>query len=73
MAVEGCCHGELTNIYNGIRETERRNPGLKVDLLICCGDFQSVRDAGDLAGLACPQKYRRLGDFGEYHRGEKKV
>ena len=39
VAIEGCAHGDLVSIYNAIQETEAAN-GVKVDLLICCGDFQ---------------------------------
>lgn len=31
--------------------------GKKVDLLICCGDFQAVRNKADLRCMAVPQKY----------------
>ena len=34
--------------------------GIKVDLLICCGDFQCLRSRQDYAGLACPDKYKTL-------------
>lgn len=39
IAVEGCCHGELDKIYATLRTLEERE-GRKVDLLVCCGDFQ---------------------------------
>ena len=39
IAVEGCCHGELDKIYDTIVELEKRD-NIKVDLLLCCGDFQ---------------------------------
>ena len=51
IAVEGCCHGELDNIYAAI-EHAQRTQGVKVDLLICCGDFQAVRNEADLECLA---------------------
>lgn len=37
--MEGCAHGELGTIYATIAEAERFSQD-KVDLLICCGDFQ---------------------------------
>lgn len=37
--MEGCCHGELDKIYETILKVEERE-GIKIDLLICCGDFQ---------------------------------
>ena len=43
IAVEGCAHGELDGIYDAIRAAEKQN-GQKIDLLVCCGDFQAVRN-----------------------------
>lgn len=40
IAVEGCCHGELDNIYGTLQLLEKREQ-TKIDLLICCGDFQA--------------------------------
>lgn len=70
IAVEGCCHGELDNIYASLALTEQRQ-GVKVDLLLICGDFQAVRNASDLAGMAVPQKYRAMQTFYKYYSGEK--
>jgi hypothetical protein len=39
IAVEGCGHGELDKIYETMQYLERTE-GKKIDLLICCGDFQ---------------------------------
>jgi lariat debranching enzyme len=39
IAVEGCCHGELDTIYSTLQHLEQKE-GKKIDLLICCGDFQ---------------------------------
>lgn len=39
IAVEGCMHGDLDNVYATLlhlQEIEKT----KIDLLICCGDFQ---------------------------------
>ena len=46
-------------------------PSPQVELLLCCGDFQALRTADDFASLAVPAKYRQLGDFSAYFRGEK--
>lgn len=62
IAVEGCAHGELERIYNTISLIEKRE-NFKVDLLICCGDFQSTRNEEDLACMACPPKYRDMCTF----------
>lgn len=49
IAVEGCGHGELDRIYETMQMLERRD-GKKIDLLICCGDFQVRAEAGQLLG-----------------------
>ncbi|KAK8382081.1 hypothetical protein O3P69_015202 [Scylla paramamosain] len=72
IAVEGCSHGELDTIYNVIQRLEQMH-GFKVDLLLCCGDFQSVRNEQDLKCMACPIKYMSMHDFYRYHSGEKKA
>ncbi|CAM9984150.1 unnamed protein product [Ascophyllum nodosum] len=69
IVVEGCCHGELPIIYASVLKMQQRQ-GIKVDLLICCGDFQCLRNTQDFRGLACPDKYKRLGDFHRYYSGE---
>ncbi|KAG7157311.1 lariat debranching enzyme A-like isoform X2 [Homarus americanus] len=72
IAVEGCSHGELDTIYNSVVRLEQIH-GFKVDLLLCCGDFQSVRNEQDLKCMACPVKYMEMHDFYKYHSGEKKA
>ncbi|KAK9809956.1 hypothetical protein WJX72_002497 [[Myrmecia] bisecta] len=66
VAVEGCCHGELDKIYETMQALERKQ-NIKIDLLICCGDFQAVRNLDDLECLACPRKYRTLATFWKYY------
>uniref|UniRef100_A0A3P8R1Z1 Lariat debranching enzyme C-terminal domain-containing protein n=1 Tax=Astatotilapia calliptera TaxID=8154 RepID=A0A3P8R1Z1_ASTCA len=72
IAVEGCCHGELDKIYETIEYLEQKE-GVKVDLLLCCGDFQAVRNEGDLKCMAVPAKYRTMQTFYKYYSGEKKA
>ncbi|KAI1300698.1 hypothetical protein EDD11_006044 [Mortierella claussenii] len=72
IAVEGCCHGQLDEIYRAIEERERHY-GYKVDLLLICGDFHSIRNEADLDTIACPRKYLHLGTFHKYYSGERKV
>lgn len=62
IAVEGCAHGELDRIYETVGQLERQR-NVKVDLLICCGDFQSVRNESDLQCMAVPQKFRQMCSF----------
>lgn len=68
IAVQGCGHGDLHAIYRALSALEART-GDKADLLLVCGDFQALRHAKDLATLACPPKYRRMGDFADYWSG----
>nr|XP_045242860.1 lariat debranching enzyme isoform X3 [Macaca fascicularis] len=72
VAVAGCCHGELDKIYETLALAERRGPG-PVDLLLCCGDFQAVRNEADLCCMAVPPKYRHMQTFYRYYSGEKKA
>lgn len=70
IAIEGCCHGELDNIYASISKAEQQG-NFKTDLLLLCGDMQALRNRADLECLAVPQKYRQMGDFHRYYSGEK--
>lgn len=65
IAVEGCAHGELQQIYQAVLGLERQR-NVKVDLLICCGDFQAVRNEADLLCMAVPPKYRQMCSFYKY-------
>ena len=39
VAVAGCCHGHLDDIYTTLLRAQERE-GVSIDLLLCCGDFQ---------------------------------
>ncbi|CAH1454209.1 unnamed protein product [Lactuca virosa] len=70
IAIEGCMHGDLDNVYATLlhlQEVEKT----KIDLLICCGDFQAVRNEKDLESLSVPPKYRSMNSFWKYYSGEK--
>ncbi|KAI3426524.1 DBR1 domain-containing protein [Psidium guajava] len=70
IAVEGCMHGDLDNVYKTLEYVERQRD-IKVDLLICCGDFQAVRNERDLESLNVPRKYRAMNSFWKYFSGEQ--
>ncbi|KAF9201740.1 lariat debranching enzyme [Haplosporangium sp. Z 27] len=72
IAVEGCCHGQLDDIYREIELREKRY-NYKIDLLLICGDFHSIRNEADLDTIACPRKYLHLGTFYKYYSGELNV
>jgi hypothetical protein len=56
-------------IYASIGRLEQAS-GQKVDLLICCGDFQAVRNKEDLATMNVPSKYLTMASFHRYYSGE---
>eukprot|EP00252_Welwitschia_mirabilis_P001623 TRINITY_DN11527_c0_g2_i2.p1 TRINITY_DN11527_c0_g2~~TRINITY_DN11527_c0_g2_i2.p1 ORF type:complete len:429 (+),score=79.52 TRINITY_DN11527_c0_g2_i2:151-1437(+) len=72
IAIQGCAHGELDNIYASIQHLEERE-NIKIDLLICCGDFQAIRNEDDLDCMHCPPKYRTMNTFWKYYSGEETV
>lgn len=67
IAVQGCCHGQLNQIY---KEVARINSKTPIDLLIILGDFQSIRNAQDFKSIAIPPKYQKFGDFISYYNNE---
>lgn len=62
IAVVGCAHGELEQIYDTISLIEEEE-NIKVELLLCCGDFQSTRNLNDLHCMAQPIKYHDMCTF----------
>ena len=52
-------HGELDLVYERLQQLERER-NIRVDLLLCCGDFQAVRDEQDLEDMAVPEKYKKM-------------
>lgn len=70
IAVEGCMHGDLDNVYSTLRYLEEVE-NTKIDLLICCGDFQAVRNKKDLESLNVPPKYKSMNSFWKYYSGQE--
>lgn len=62
VAVEGCAHGELEQIYDCLEEAADLT-GQQIELLICCGDFQATRNNHDLCSMAVPSHHRRMCSF----------
>ncbi|KAI5477801.1 RNA lariat debranching enzyme [Pseudohyphozyma bogoriensis] len=76
IAVIGCSHGTLDDIYASVAkcDADARSRGEpEVGLMICCGDFQAMRHPPDLQAMACPPKYRALGQFHNYYAERKKA
>ncbi len=72
VAVQGCSHGALDNIY-GILEAYQEKNDQVIDLLLCCGDFQALRNTTDFDTISVPEKYRDIGSFYKYYAGIKKA
>lgn len=72
IAIEGCMHGCLDQVYQQVAILEARR-GVRVDLLVNCGDFEAIRSEKDLPYMKVPEKYRHTGDFPGYYSGQKKV
>ena len=56
IAVVSCCHGEMDAIYERLKIHKKRM-GQKIDLLLCCGDFQSYRNPSDFHSSYNPPKF----------------
>ncbi|KAI4945962.1 hypothetical protein J4E91_007403 [Alternaria rosae] len=69
IAVEGCGHGVLHEIYASVAKACELKGWPDVDLLIIGGDFQAVRNASDLKAVSMPSKYYAMHDFHEYYSG----
>ncbi|KAL1971342.1 hypothetical protein VTN77DRAFT_294 [Rasamsonia byssochlamydoides] len=71
VALEGCGHGKLHDIYAAVEHAAKTKGWDGVDLVIIGGDFQAVRNSYDLTCMQVPQKYREIGDFHEYYSGKR--
>ncbi|CAN1816433.1 Lariat debranching enzyme [Linum perenne] len=70
IAVEGCMHGDLETVYQTLLHLEKLHD-TKIDLLICCGDFQAVRNERDMQSLNVPPRFREMKSFWKYYSGQE--
>uniref|UniRef100_A0A1J3CZK9 Lariat debranching enzyme n=1 Tax=Noccaea caerulescens TaxID=107243 RepID=A0A1J3CZK9_NOCCA len=70
IAVEGCMHGDLDIVYRTIHHHEQIH-NTKIDLLLCCGDFQAVRNEKDMDSLSVPNRYKEMKSFWKYYSGQE--
>ncbi|KAL1146652.1 hypothetical protein V6Z11_A10G000200 [Gossypium hirsutum] len=70
IAVEGCMHGDLDKVYDTIKYIENTR-NIKIDLLLCYGDFQAVRNGKDMDSLNVAPKYREMKSFWKYYSGQE--
>lgn len=71
IAVEGCGHGSLNDIYGTVDRKATEKGWDSVDLVIIGGDFQALRNANDATCLSVPDKFKQIGDFHEYYSGAR--
>ncbi|KAJ1985303.1 lariat debranching enzyme [Dimargaris verticillata] len=72
IAIEGCCHGELDRVYESVKRKQKKLKR-RIELLIICGDMQTVRNFRDMDTMACPTKYTKMGDFYKYYSAKGNV
>lgn len=68
FAAVGDVHGQMHAMVRLLQGIERKL-GRTLDFVLQVGDFEPHRHAADLATMAAPQKYRKLGDFPAFHEG----
>ncbi|DBA03320.1 TPA: hypothetical protein N0F65_011679 [Lagenidium giganteum] len=71
IGVVGCAHGALDAIYAFALEHNAEHPSEPIELILCCGDFECIRNESDLQCKASPPRYRHMNNFHEYYRGVK--
>eukprot|EP01029_Cantina_marsupialis_P002835 TRINITY_DN1272_c0_g1_i2.p1 TRINITY_DN1272_c0_g1~~TRINITY_DN1272_c0_g1_i2.p1 ORF type:complete len:245 (-),score=48.26 TRINITY_DN1272_c0_g1_i2:1243-1977(-) len=72
IAIVGGCHDKLDAIYSKMEEKQAKS-GVKVDILLICGDFQAVRNEEDLQTLLPTNHHQNLGSFHKYYHGDVKA
>ena len=70
IIITGCIHGSMDKMYKDIQDYEKEHKK-KIDLILCTGDFECMRNEYDLKFLSCPEKYREMGNFHEYYNSKK--
>lgn len=72
VAAVGDVHGHMHAMVRLLQAWQRRS-GRAIDLVLQVGDFEAHRDEADLATMAAPAKYRKLGDFAAFHAGRARL
>lgn len=72
IAVIGCLHGKLCEVYETLMEHELKTKK-PIDMVLITGDFQSIRKKDDLSFIKVPEKYKHQGDFPAYYNRKKRI
>ena len=70
IAIFGDVHGHQDAMVQAALRWQEQHQA-SIDLILCVGDFQAMRDETDMRAMACPAKYQQMGDYPAYHTGEK--
>lgn len=66
FAAVGDVHGHMHAMVRTLSAWEIKAKR-RIDFVLQVGDFEAHRNEDDLATMAAPSKYRRLGDFHDFH------
>lgn len=69
FAAVGDVHGHMLAMVRLLARWEQQHRA-RLQFVLQVGDFEPHRHQADLATMAAPRKYRKLGDFPAFHRGE---
>ena len=68
LCIVGCTHGNFELIYSQVAHFESVS-GKHIDVVLACGDMQTIRNKDDLPFLSIPEKFKHnlCGDFHKYY------
>lgn len=65
-------HGNLSDLYTKIKETEKKDK-ITVDLVLICANLEAARNVYDLKCVDRADCWKSLNDFNQYYKGSKKA
>ena len=71
IGIVGCVLGQLEEMYQDLYNRCSSSETSLPDVILCCGDFQPLRDAHDLSSLTVPLEHRKMGSFEDFYLGKK--
>ena len=60
IAVVGSLHGLLDKMYQDVLDWQKVN-NAQIDLILCCGEFKSLRDSDDLKAMSGKEDQKDMG------------
>ncbi|MCE9670157.1 metallophosphoesterase [Myxococcus stipitatus] len=71
FAAVGDVHGHMDRMVRDLQDWSRK-ARQSLAFVLQVGDFEPHRDEADLATMAAPARYKRLGDFAAYHQRRRR-